>query len=93
MEFGLVELMIPAVVTALVALVRQFTEKLDGPKAYWVSVAVNVVAQVAAQVQAGGDPMAGAALGLGTGAVVGPGLASTGKRVGLAKFFKPRSDS
>lgn len=93
MELGPVEILIPAIVTALIAIARQTTEKLDGPAAYWVSIGLNIVAQVAAALATGGEPVGAAALGLGTGAIVGPGLATTGKRLGMGKAIKPRSDS
>ncbi len=92
MELSGLQLFVPVAVSALVTLVRQFSAGLDGNRAYWFSIAVNVVGQTAAQLMTDGDPMAGAALGLGTGAVVGPGLATTVKRLGLGKLVKPRKE-
>lgn len=95
-EVGLVELAIPAVVSALIVAARNFSAKLDGPAAYWWSVGLNVVAQVAAELAAGDGGFTAATLmqagglGLGTGAVVGPGLATSGKRLGAGKLIKPR---
>lgn len=94
MEFTPTQIVIPVVVSALVTMARQFTAGLDGPKAYWVSIVLNIVAQVVAQLSSdGGSVIAGAALGLGTGAVVGPGLATSVKRLGLEALIKPRRDS
>lgn len=89
------ELVIPAVVSALITFARQFSSKLDGSAAFWWSVGVNVAAQVTAELagaSGAGSLVGAAALGIGTGAVVGPGLATAGKRVGLAKVIKPRDD-
>lgn len=93
MEFTGVELLVPALVSGLIVAIRQFSAKLDGPAAYWWSIGLNVLAQVAVALTADGDPaVAQAALvGLGTGAVVSPGLAATGKRIGAGKAIKPRS--
>ncbi len=96
MEFTGLELFVPAVVTALIVALRQFTAKLDGPAAYWWSVGLNIVGQVAAALLSGAPPDpsvigGAAALGVGTGAVVSPGIATSAKRVGAAKAVKPRS--
>lgn len=95
MELSGLELFVPAAVTALIVALRQVTEKLDGPAAYWWSIGLNIVGQVVAglMAQQGTDPsaiMASAGLGLGTGAVISPGIAATGKRVGASKAVKPR---
>ncbi len=92
MEVSVTQLLVPIVVSALVTFLRQVTAQLDGPRAYWASVVLNIIAQVVAQLAVDGDPMAGAALGLGTGAIVGPGLATSVKRIGLSKLIKPRRD-
>lgn len=96
MEFSGLELFVPAVVTGLIVAARQFSARLDGPAAYWWSIGLNILGQVAVGLAAGTgtDPVAignAAALGLGTGAIVSPGIAATGKRVGAAKVVKPRS--
>ena len=96
LEIGGIELLIPAIVAAIVVAVRNVSASLDGPRAYWVGLALNVAAQVVAELVAGdgsGSVAGAAALGLGTGAVVSPGLAATGKRLGAAKIVKPRRDS
>lgn len=95
MEFSGLELFVPAVVSGLIIGLRQFSEKLDGPAAYWWSIGLNVVGQVAAALLSGQPPdlaIVGnaAALGLGTGAVVSPGIAAAGKRLGAGKVVKPR---
>ncbi len=92
MELSGTQLLIPVAVSTLVTLLRQFTVGLDGNRAYWASIALNMIGQTAAQLMTDGNPMAGAALGIGTGAIVGPGLATTGKRLGLSKLIKPRKD-
>lgn len=89
------ELLIPAIVTLLIIVVRQFTERLDGPVAYWVSVIINILAQVTAELATGagggaGGLMSAAVIGAGGGMVASPGLAITGKRLGLKKIVKPR---
>lgn len=97
MEISGLELFVPAVVAALVVALRQFSSRLDGPAAYWWSIGLNIVGQVAAAVLTGADTIdpavigQAAALGLGTGAVVSPGIAATGKRLGAAKVVKPRA--
>ena len=84
------DLLVPLVVSVLIILLRQFTEKLDGPWAYAWSVALNILVQVFTALQ-GGDPGAAAAVtGLGTGAILGPGMVTTTKRLGLGKMVKPR---
>jgi len=93
LEMGAMELMIPAIVAALIVGVRNFSASLDGPRAYWWSLGLNIVAQVTAELVAGdgtGTVAGAAALGLGTGAVISPGIAATGKRVGLEKVVKPK---
>ncbi len=92
LELDLVQLAIPAIVSALIVAARQFSARFDGPAAYWWSIGVNIVAQVAAELATGdGSGMVAAAtLGLGTGAIVSPGLAATGKRIGAGKLVKPR---
>ena len=90
MEITGTQLLIPAVVSTLVAVFRQVSARLDGPSAYWASIVLNVVAQLVAGEQ--GSVVAGAALGLGTGAVVGPGLATSVKRIGLGNVVKPRRE-
>lgn len=92
MEFGGFDLLVPAIVSGLIVLARQFTAKLDGNQAYIASVVLNVVAQVAAALVDGGALAGAAATGLATGAVVGPGLVATGKRVGLKKVMKPKRE-
>ena len=94
MELTSTQILIPVVVSAIVTAIRQVTAGLDGPRAYWASILLNIVAQVSAQLAAGegGSVAAGAVLGLGTGAIVGPGLGTSVKRIGLTKLIKPRSD-
>ncbi len=93
MEFTPMQILIPAVVAAIVTAIRQVSAGLDGPKAYWASIILNIIGQVIVQLQAPeGSVIVGTMLGLGTGAIVSPGLASTLKRVGLAKLIKPRQD-
>ncbi len=94
LEMGPLELMIPAIVAAVIVAVRNFSASLDGPRAYWWSLGLNILAQVVAELVAGdgtGTVAGAAALGLGTGAVISPGIAAAGKRVGLAKVVKPRT--
>ncbi len=96
MEFSGIELLVPALVTGAIIALRQFTAKLDGPAAYWWSIGLNIVAQVAVALTTGAegaDPAVAQAamVGLGTGAVVSPGLAAAGKRIGAGKAIKPRS--
>ena len=90
MELQGFDLLVPAIVSALIVVARQFTAKLDGNQAYMASVVLNVLAQVAAALLDGGALGAAAATGLATGAVVGPGLVATSKRVGLANVVKPK---
>lgn len=96
MDFTSTQILIPIVVSALITAIRQISAGLDGPRAYWASIALNIVAQVSAQLLAGdGASVAvgaatGAALGLGTGAVIGPGITTSLKRIGLGKLIKPR---
>ena len=94
MEFQVdgLDVMIPAVVTVLIMVVRQFRSTLDGPNAYWFSICANVLAAVSAAV-ATGDPLVSAGvLGLGGGAVISPGIAETTKRFlpGGQKLVTPR---
>jgi len=86
MEFTGIELFIPAVVSAIIVAARQITASLDGPAAYWWSIALNIAAQVTAALVTG-DAGVVEALGLGaaTGAVVSPGLAASAKRLGARR--------
>ncbi len=91
------DIFVPAIVSALVTFARQFTAKLDGPKAYWVAMGLNVFAQVAAELASDGAGGAvglanAAAMGVAGGATVSAGIATAGKRVGLGKLIKPRHD-
>lgn len=92
-ELSGVDVLIPVVVSALVVALRNFAGTLDGPKAYWWVLGMNVVAQVATALVADGPTAAtvanAAALGVGTGATVSVGLATAGKRVGLSKLVTP----
>jgi hypothetical protein len=92
MELQGFDLLVPAIVSGLIVVARQFTAKLDGNQAYMASVVLNVVAQVAAALLDGGALAGAAATGLATGAVVGPGLVATSKRVGMAKLVKPKRE-
>lgn len=95
-ELSSMDLVIPVVVSALVVALRNFSASLDGSKAYWWVLGMNVVAQVATALVADGATAAtvgnAAALGIGTGATVSVGLATAGKRVGLSKFVAPPRD-
>jgi hypothetical protein len=94
-EISGIEMLIPAIVTVLIMLARQFTARLDGPVAYYVSIVINILAQVLAELAGvgGGAGMAGAAaMGAGTGMIASPGLAITGKRFGLRKIVKPKRE-
>lgn len=97
LELSGFDIFVPAIVAALVTLGRQFTEKLDGPKAYWVAMGLNVLAQVTAELAGDGGGGAtvlanAAAMGVAGGATVSAGIATAGKRVGLGKLIKPRHD-
>jgi len=94
MDIALVDLVVPAIVAALIVGVRQFSEKLDGPAAYWWSIVVNIVSQVVVELASGGTGtiVGAAALGLGTGAVVSPGLAISAKRLGASEIVTPRPE-
>lgn len=85
----------PAVIAVIVAALRQFTDKLDGPKAYWVSLVLNIAGQVAIALATGngGELVAAAGAGVAGGAIVTPGLVNTSKRVGLGGVMKPRRDT
>jgi hypothetical protein len=94
-EISGIEMLIPAIVTALIVIARQFTASLDGPRAYWISIAINIIAQVTAELagMGGGAGIAGAAaMGAGTGMIASPGIAITGKRIGLAGVVKPKRE-
>ncbi len=97
-ELSGIELLVPAVVSALVIAIRQFSATLDGPAAYWWALGLNVVGQVIAELATGdGGLTAGAigqaaALGVGTGATVSAGVATAGKRLGAGKLVKPKRD-
>lgn len=98
LELSGFDIFVPAIVAALVTFARQFTEKLDGPKAYWVAMALNIAAQVGAELAGDGGGGAGAlanaaAMGVAGGATVSAGIATAGKRVGLGKVIKPRQKS
>lgn len=93
-----IELLVPAIVSALVIAVRQFSPRLDGPAAYWWALGLNVVGQVVAELVASDGGFTAAAVGnagmvgVGTGATVSVGVATAGKRLGAAKIVKPRRD-
>lgn len=93
---GLMELLVPTIVSVLVVAVRQFSEKLDGPAAYWWAIGLNIIGQVAAELAAGDGGMTAAAignaagLGVATGGTVSVGIATAGKRLGAGKIVKPR---
>ena len=97
-ELSVVELLVPAIVSALVMAIRQFSASLDGSAAYWWALGLNVVGQVAVEFAAGDGGATAAAvgnaamLGVGTGATVSVGVATAGKRLGAAKIVKPRRD-
>ena len=90
------ELLIPALVSVLVVAVRNVSASLDGPRAYYWALALNVVGQVVAELMTGDGGVSAAAvgnaavLGLGTGATVSVGIATAGKRAGLGKVVKPK---
>ena len=96
LELSGFDIFVPAIVAALVTFFRQFTEKLDGPSAYWVAMGLNVAAQVTAELAGdggGGGALANAAaMGVAGGATVSAGIATAGKRVGLGRVIKPRAD-
>lgn len=93
-----IELLVPAIVSALVIAVRNFATTLDGPKAYWYVLALNVVGQVVAELTMGDGGVTAASVGnaamvgVGTGATVSVGLATAGKRVGFGNLVKPKRD-
>ncbi len=98
-ELSGIQLLVPVIVSALVVVVRNISATLDGPKAYYYALGLNVLGQVIAELAAGDGGMTGAAivnaglLGVGTGATVSVGMATAGKRLGAAKIVKPRRDS
>ncbi len=97
-ELSGIQLAVPAIVTALVIAIRNVSARLDGPAAYWWALGLNVVGQVVAELVAGDGGMSAAVVGnaamvgIGTGATVSVGMATAGKRVGLAKLVKPKRD-
>ena len=97
-ELSGLELLVPTIVSALVMGVRQFSATLDGPKAYWWALALNVVGQVIAELVAGDGGVSAAVVGnaamvgVGTGATVSVGVATAGKRLGAGKLVKPKRD-
>ncbi len=98
-ELSGLELLVPAIVSAVVVAVRQFSAKLDGPPAYWWAIGLNVAGQVLVAFVADGGSITTAgifyagALGIGTGATVSVGVATAGKRLGAGRMVKPRRDS
>ena len=97
-ELSAAELLVPAIVSALVIAIRQVSAKLDGPAAYWWALGLNVVGQVLVAFVADGGSITTAgifyagALGIGTGATVSVGVATAGKRLGAGKMVKPKRD-
>lgn len=95
-ELSGIELAVPAIVSALVVAVRNVSAKLDGSRAYWWALGLNIVGQVVAELVAGDGGVTAAAIGsaamvgIGTGATVSVGVATAGKRVGLGKLVKPK---
>lgn len=91
-----IELAIPAIVSAVVVLIRNVSVKLDGSRAYWWALVLNVVGQVLAELVVGDGGATAATIGtaavvgIGTGATVSVGMATAGKRVGLGKIIKPK---
>lgn len=96
MEFDISTLATPAVIAAIIAASRQFTSQLDGPRAYWVALVLNVVGQVALAMAADAETAVnlGAAITNGAvgGAIISPGIVGTTKRVGLGGVMKPKRD-
>lgn len=97
-ELSGVELLVPAIVSALVIAIRQFSASLDGPAAYWWALGLNIAGQILAEMLAGdGGATAvtvgnAAMVGIGTGATVSVGVATAGKRVGLGALVKPKRE-
>lgn len=91
-----IELAIPAIVSAVVVLIRNVSVKLDGSRAYWWALVLNVAGQVVAALLAGDATVTAAVVGhaamvgIATGATVSVGVATAGKRVGLGKIIKPK---